>query len=86
MAVAEISELGLNLYPNPATSSFEVSFTGASSNGTVRIVDMNGKEVMNNNINSLNGTINCETLSNGLYFVELTVDGKTAVKKLNIIR
>lgn len=86
MAVAEISELGLNLYPNPATSSFEVSFTGASSNGTVRIVDMNGKEVMNKNINSLNGTINCETLSNGLYFVELTVDGKTAVKKLNIIR
>ncbi len=86
LAVAEISELGLNLYPNPATSSFEVSFTGASSNGTVRIVDMNGKEVMNKNINSLNGTINCETLSNGLYFVELTVDGKTAVKKLNIIR
>ncbi|OYU96899.1 MAG: hypothetical protein CFE21_01025 [Bacteroidetes bacterium B1(2017)] len=86
MAVTEINELGLNLFPNPAKNSFEVTFNGNSSNGTVRIVDMNGREVLNQNVNSLNGVINCDNLINGLYFVELNVAGKTAVKKLNIIR
>jgi hypothetical protein len=86
LAVNEVSELGLNLYPNPAKNSFEVTFNGSSSNGSVRIIDMNGREVLTQNVNSLNGLINCDNLINGLYFVELTVDGKTAVKKLNVIR
>jgi len=86
LAVNEVSELGLNLFPNPAKNSFEVTFNGSSSNGSVRIVDMNGREVLTQNVNSLNGVINCDNLINGLYFVELTVDGKTAVKKLNVIR
>ncbi|MCF8254170.1 MAG: T9SS type A sorting domain-containing protein [Bacteroidia bacterium] len=86
LAVTEVSELGLNIYPNPASSSFNVTFSGRSSNGSVRILDINGKEVMSQNINSMNGAINCDNLINGLYFVELTVDGKTAIKKLNIIR
>jgi len=86
VSVAEISELGLSIYPNPASSSFEVSFTGASSNAAVRILDMNGREVLKQDINSLNNTIQCEQLINGLYFVELTSGGKTAVKKMNIVR
>lgn len=86
VSVAEINELGLSIYPNPASSSFEVSFTGASSNAAVRILDMNGREVLKQDINSLNNTIQCEQLINGLYFVELTSGGKTAVKKMNIIR
>ncbi len=86
LAVNEVSELGLNLFPNPAKNSFEVTFNGSSSNGSVRIVDMNGREVLTQNVNSLNGVINCDNLINGLYFVELNVDGKSAVKKLNVIR
>jgi hypothetical protein len=86
VSVAEIDELGLSVYPNPATTSFEVNFTGASSNATIRIVDMNGREVLKQDINSLNNTIQCEQLINGLYFVELTSGGKTAVKKMNIVR
>ncbi len=86
LGVNEINELGLNLNPNPAASSFSVTFTGSSSNGTIRILDINGKEVMTQNISSLNGTVNCDQLQNGFYFVELNVDGKTAVKKLNVIR
>jgi hypothetical protein len=86
LSVNEISDLGLTLYPNPATSSFNVTFSGNNSNGSVRIIDLNGKEVLSQNINSLNGNINCDQLTNGIYFVELTVDGKSAVKKLNIIR
>jgi hypothetical protein len=86
VSVTEINELGLNVYPNPSKGNINVTFGGNSSNGSVRIVDMNGKEVLAQTINSLNGEINCENLSNGLYFVELTVAGKTATKKLNIIR
>lgn len=86
LSVNEISDLGLTLYPNPANSSFNVTFSGNNSNGSVRILDINGKEVLSQDINSLNGNINCDQLGNGMYFVELTVDGKTAVKKLNIIR
>ena len=86
VSVTEINELGLNIYPNPSKGNINVTFGGNSSNGSVRIVDMNGKEVLAQTINSLNSEINCENLSNGLYFVELTVAGKTATKKLNIIR
>ncbi len=86
MSVTEINELGLNVYPNPTKGNFTVTFGGTHSNGTVRILDMNGKEVLTQEVNSLNGEINCDNLSNGLYVVELTVAGKTATKKLNIVR
>jgi hypothetical protein len=86
MSVTEINELGLNVYPNPTKGNFMVTFGGTHSNGTVRILDMNGKEVLTQEVNSLNGEINCDNLSNGLYVVELTVAGKTATKKLNIVR
>ncbi len=82
----EISDLGLEVFPNPAATSFNVSFGGTVNHGVVRIVDLNGKEVLSQNISDMNGTINCDKLADGLYMVELTAGGKTAVKKLNIIR
>lgn len=86
MSLNEVEELGLSIYPNPTQGNINISFNGRSSNGTVRVIDMNGKEVMTKEINSLNSQVNLEQLANGLYFVELTVDGKTAVKKLNVNR
>ncbi|MBC7384130.1 MAG: T9SS type A sorting domain-containing protein, partial [Bacteroidia bacterium] len=86
LGVSEVTDLGLSLYPNPAATSFNVTFSGESNSASVRIIDMNGKEVLNQSISNLNGSVNCDFLQNGLYFVELNANGKTAVKKLNIIR
>ncbi len=79
-------ELNFKVYPNPATSEFIIDYSGNIQNASVKIMDINGKEVLTQNISNLNNTIKCDNMQNGLYFVELNVDGKTAVKKLNIIR
>ncbi|MDP1728565.1 MAG: T9SS type A sorting domain-containing protein [Bacteroidota bacterium] len=86
LGASELSDLGLSIYPNPAAGSFNLTFTETDVNGTVSIVDLNGREVLNQKINSSNSSINCDQLKDGLYFVNLNVNGKTAVKKLNIIR
>ncbi|MFN6341727.1 MAG: T9SS type A sorting domain-containing protein, partial [Bacteroidota bacterium] len=45
-----------------------------------------GKRVLSTELNGLETEVNCNTLQNGLYVVEITVDGKTQVQKLNIAR
>ncbi len=83
---SEIEELGLTLFPNPANTSFTLSYSNKLTEGLVKIMDMNGREVLSQVINEANKQINCEHLQNGIYFVELTANGKKAIKKLNIIR
>lgn len=74
-----------NVYPNPAQSNFVIEFNNETS-GSIRIVDVNGKEVYTTAINSMNQTIDCSNLNNGLYFVQIEANGVITSQKLNIAK
>jgi len=69
----------LNLYPNPTTSI--LNFSKNNMVGvTARIVDSNGKIVFNTTV-STNNSINVESLTSGVYYVQLEVENKNVSYK-----
>jgi len=72
-----------NIYPNPAQNNFSIEFK-SSTEGSVRIFDISGKIVFESTINSINQTIDCSNLNNGLYIVQIEANGTLTSQKLNI--
>ncbi len=73
------------IYPNPANTYFEVVLENAKV-AKVRVLDINGREVTSADITPDNSRIDCSSFNNGLYFVEIEVNGKATVQKLSIGR
>lgn len=69
----------IQLYPNPANTSFSVISNGATIEN-IEVLDAQGKTVLNTN-HKLND-INITHLAKGIYFVNLTVDGQVYTQKL----
>ncbi len=79
---------GLNLYPNPANNQTNVSFKlNNETNVAITMTDLTGKTVYTNNLGTMNSgshntTINTDSLSNGVYMVNVVTNGTTSTKKL----
>lgn len=78
----------LNLFPNPVTESAIVSF-GLTKNlpYTISVTNIMGQEIIPpSNHNGTEGIntfrLNCTNLHQGIYFVVVTVEGQTFVRKL----
>ena len=78
-----IQETSFNIYPNPAQNNFSIEFK-SNTEGSVRIFDISGKVVFSSTINSINQTIDCSNLNNGLYIVQIEANGTLTSQKLNI--
>lgn len=82
----------LSLYPNPATDQVRLNLfvEESRSSNHLRILDVNGRQVMEMNLSDVSGlkevTINTGTLSNGVYLVQLQIDGGLTVSKLVVSR
>jgi hypothetical protein len=73
----------LKLYPNPA-SDF-VKITGIKKSCNLTIYDITGKELRNEHIDK-DELISISNLENGIYFVNLAIDGKNKLFKLFVIK
>jgi PKD repeat protein len=73
----ELPGVALSLVPNPATTSFNVSLTGASLE-LVTVIDAFGRTVLN----ATQSEINLGQVANGMYQVVVTTDKGTSVRKL----
>lgn len=60
----------VNVYPNPVTKTLTVDLANLQ-NVSVRVLDVNGREVYNNTLASNTANINAATWQNGVYFVTL---------------
>ncbi len=87
-----VSEVNMNVYPNPASANAYVEYTSANENVRMEIFDAMGNRVMsviNDDIQSA-GTkttpIDVTKLANGTYYVYLTVGNETFTKTLNVVR
>lgn len=77
------------VYPNPATTNVGLAFNLKSeSQINVAVLDMSGKTIASRNYGSMNGAsvINYNTtgLSEGIYLVEVTVNGEKMTRRLVI--
>jgi len=72
----------LNVYPNPATSTINVT---SNDDGVIKIMTITGKLVIDSKISTGSNYINIEALTSGLYIVE-TIDynGQRSIGKLTV--
>ncbi|MDZ4667279.1 MAG: T9SS type A sorting domain-containing protein [bacterium] len=81
----EVKTNSFEMYPNPTNGIVDIKLNKLSE-GSVRVIDINGKELYNSKITQTESQINLEFLSSGMYFVEVLNNGLTSIKKLNIIK
>lgn len=72
--------LGLKIYPNPSDGLLNISNTAVIDN--ITITDMNGRVVKNIALEAREGQINISDLSQGIYILNITSDGKSFTKKI----
>ncbi|NDP19567.1 MAG: T9SS type A sorting domain-containing protein [Paludibacter sp.] len=85
--ISTLSTTNLAVYPNPLVSgSATVTLSGYENerNVKLRVIDMNGKEIMSQNINSKSITINRAALSSGLYCISVSSDNGVKNYKLSV--
>lgn len=87
----QISETGaqvpFNVYPNPFDRSTKIEYSlNSSSKVSVEVFNVIGEKVQSYSQNELQSagkhSYSFETTSNGVYFVKLTVDGKSSLQKI----
>jgi hypothetical protein len=71
---------GLSVYPNPLSGNTLTIASDNNAEKTVAVYDVLGKQVLNTK--TVNGTINAQGLTAGVYILKITEEGKTATKKL----
>ena len=69
----------VRLYPNPTSTSLTIEAKDAIE--SISIYNVLGQEVISKNPMSSTMTLDVSNLQNGLYFVNSTIDGKTATTK-----
>ncbi len=74
----------LSIFPNPTSESFTIKSSKLISETTVSIYDVQGKLLVSSKMIPQNGqfTMNISSLENGVYFVKISLEGKSVVKKL----
>jgi hypothetical protein len=81
IGIQELTQYLLTVYPNPFTAILNVDFHGDASIDMLVIKDVNGREVYSiKNLES--STIQLDNLVNGVYFLEVHVQGGRIVKRL----
>ena len=67
-AVFNIDNNMFNIYPNPVSDQLNIEL--AETNGLVKVLDQNGKTVLEKNITTQSGALNISGLKSGLYIIQ----------------
>lgn len=82
------NSIAMNIYPNPANTQANVSFSlKTESTVVISVSDLSGKTVYANDLGSISmgnhtSTIDTDKLSNGVYVVKFVTNGATSTQKL----
>lgn len=78
-----LAENEIKLFPNPATSVINVSSSILQVNN-LQLVDLNGRVVMNKNIQDDNTSLNVSDVASGVYLLNITAGDKMITKRVII--
>ena len=74
----------LNAYPNPSTGSFKLNLPKSFKKGSVDVITALGTVFRNFEIKDGNQTFNLQGLNAGIYYLKVTIDGRSSVLKLTL--
>jgi hypothetical protein len=76
-----IDELNMtsSIYPNPATNEVNFNLNGVQMSN-IKVYGLDGKMILDNELNSTSGQINVASLNNGMYICEITSQNGNVVK------
>ncbi|MEG1839294.1 MAG: T9SS type A sorting domain-containing protein, partial [Bacteroidaceae bacterium] len=75
----------VTIYPNPTDGNFEIALGELSAQGaTIEVIDMTGKTIYQDKTTASIASIHLNAISAGTYFVKITTDTVSAVRKLVI--
>ena len=74
------------IYPNPASTEVTIAVGSVDKETTLMLEDVLGQTVYTKTLNATISTLQLASFSEGVYFIELRQDGKSAIKKLVISR
>ena len=69
------------IYPNPANTQITIE-THPISKGQLTICNLNGQEIMQQQLFNSKTQLDISSLSNGVYLVKVVSDGRIEVKKI----
>ncbi|MDC8004419.1 T9SS type A sorting domain-containing protein [Aureisphaera galaxeae] len=78
--ISDLETIGVSMHPNPVKDRLNVQAREAISNVTV--YNLLGQQVYTANIDALTTTIDMSQMTTGTYFVQVEVNGRTAVDKI----
>jgi len=82
LSTAEFEQNSFRIYPNPSNNVFNIDFNSFNE-FEFEVFDITGKTIINKNkISSSAYQLDMSNFSSGMYFINLTVNNKTATKKL----
>ena len=80
MSVSSFDAAKIKMYPNPATTNFTIEAKEAIEK--VSIFNLLGQEVISNNANSQQITVDISSLQVGVYVVKATVNGTVSTSRI----
>lgn len=72
----------INVFPNPVSDNVTIQIDELKTKADIRIIDMYGKTVIQQNTTQVNTPINLSRLSTGLYLVKIITEGKESTMKI----
>lgn len=79
LSVEQTKGLSFNLYPNPADD--KIILNGLTKKALVFILDLSGRVLLTTNTDSNNTAINIKSLKGGVYFIKISSEQITEVRK-----
>jgi hypothetical protein len=82
--LSEILTNKLSIYPNPVKDNLNINIKDFSGDILVKIMDVNGREVFNKNINNFNRSkeLDLSSFSSGIYFLKLIGEDLNYTEKI----
>jgi|GEM_PF-2903717 len=80
-SVKTVNNFLFDVFPNPAKVSLTILSKESLNESLISIYDIFGNELLNQQIKNIKTVIKIDMLTNGIYFLKLTNDRKTEVRK-----
>ncbi|MBN2891357.1 MAG: Ig-like domain-containing protein [Bacteroidales bacterium] len=81
--ITEVAKSIVSVYPNPASDKIVIDCIAGS---VIKIIDLNGKVVFENNSTQKSNTIDVSNLTQGVYLINISGDNYNETQKITIIR
>jgi hypothetical protein len=81
--ISDFDLLNISVYPNPANSVVNVSFSNLPEIGTeIIIMDINGREIIRRTVENRNESMKIQHLPGGMYLVKIQLNNHFKIQKL----